>query len=137
MRHLRRLMVLFVTAGLGVALVAPPAGAKVLPFQMAVVGTEYQVGRPVNVIMYPDPANFLPAQHRLGIRWIKLRKLQQLLRLDRVRGRGVLLHQVGPREYRGSFKPKTSGHYVLFQGGSSPANQALGWPAPIVILVNP
>jgi hypothetical protein len=131
------LTVLLVVAGLSVVLVAPPAGAKVLPFDLEVTGSNYSVGQKVTVVVYPHPDNVLPASWSFGVRWGTVKTLRQVANLHRKKGKGVLMQQVGPHEYRGTFKLKVKGLHAVYERGTTPEQVANGYPAPILFVVKP
>lgn len=136
MKQLRRLVSVLVVASAGFVLLAPPAGAKVLPYQLTVVGSEHQVRQPVTVVMEPDPQNVLPPKFRFEVRWAKVRDNQTVATVASRRGNGILMRQVGPHEYRGTFKPKSAGLFVVFSRTGNPENETSGYPEPIPVRVS-
>jgi hypothetical protein len=136
-RNLRRILLVFVVSALGVVLVAPSAGAKVLPFGLEVTGSNYSVGQTVTVVMHTDPQNVLPQSFRFEVRWGTVKTLRQVAKLNRKRGKGVLMQQVGPNEYRGTFKLKAKGLHAVYQRGTTPERVGYGYPAPILFVVKP
>jgi hypothetical protein len=135
MKQLKRLRTLLVAAGIGIALVAPPADAKVLPYQLGVVDAAYFTGRPVTVLMETHPQNVLPPKFRFEVRWAKVRVGQTLEKAVRNVGNGVLMRQVGEHDYRGYFKPKTAGLFVVYGRTGGPGSGAEGYPEPIPVIV--
>ena len=135
MQQLKRIVSLLVVVGAGVVLSAVPAGAKILPYQLAVMGSVHQVRQPVTVAMYPDPQNVLPAKFRFEVRWAKVRDNETVANVPGRTGKGILMRQVGPHEYRGTFKPKSAGLFVVFSRTADPRNETVGYPDPIPLFV--
>ena len=77
MRRLARIIAVLSCAALGTVLLAPPADAKLLPYELLRdsprVGTVHE---PVAVVMRLDPQNVFPATIDFAIHWIKVRPHQ-------------------------------------------------------------
>ena len=136
MKHLKRIVCLLVAVGAAAVLIAPPVGAKILPYQLDVISSDHQVRQPVMVAMYPDPQNVLPEQFRFEVRWARVRSNQTVASVAGRRGKGILMRQVGPHEYRGTFKPKSAGLFVVFSRTADPRNETVGYPEPIPLFVH-
>jgi hypothetical protein len=118
-------------------LLASPADAKLLPYDLLRdsprVGPVHQ---PVAVVMKLDPQNVFPATIDFEIHWLKLRR-HQVARKAARRGPGnpIVMHQIGPKEYRGTFTPATPGRYVVYGQTAVYQPARTGYPKPIIVNV--
>jgi hypothetical protein len=139
MRRLARFLVVMVCIGVTTALVAPPAGAKLLPYQLRLDSPRVvQLGEPVAAVaavMQLDPQNVFPETIEFEIHWVKLRKHQPAVKGAR-RGPGnlIVMHQIGPKEYRGTFTPPAKGRYAVY-GRTALGGLRRGYPFPRVVHV--
>ena len=85
--------------------------------------------------METHPQNVLGPKFRFEVRWAKVRAGQTLEKAARKVGNGVLMRQVGEHEYRGYFKPKTAGLFVVYGRTGGPGSGAEGYPEPIPVIV--
>jgi hypothetical protein len=122
-----------VLATLGLVLGASPVGAKILPYDLEVVGRGHKAGQPVTVVMYPHPQNVLPESFGFEVRWAKVRAQETVASVARRRGKPVMMHRFASGEYRGTIRPRTAGLYAVY-GNMSDAD-APGYPKPIRVRV--
>jgi hypothetical protein len=135
MRKLARLLVIGVVTAASVVALAPAAGAKVLPYDYEIAGTRHRVNRPVTVVFTPHPQNVLPATFDFEVRWARVPAGRRLADVVRPRaGRKIVLRQVSPTEYQGTFTPKRTGLHAVF-GVMDIASPDAGYPGPLRVRV--
>jgi hypothetical protein len=135
-----------------VGVFAAPAGAKVLPYQLAVTPTTTVVGQPVTITMELDPQNALGEQFDFEIAIYRAKALgsngspeMDARPVERV----VMTRSSDERVYEGAFTPKHHGRYAVVGASGRPApatdvrcmpedsnTQWRCWPAPVPIEVS-
>jgi len=134
-----------------VGALATPAGAKVLPYQLAVSPTTTTVGRPIAITMELDPQNALGDRFDFEIAVYPSTSLTAAgwPRRGAVRGEAVVMAKTtGEHHYQGLFTPKRRGLYVVVGRSGRPAygtdpsclpedsnTQWRCWPAPVPVRV--
>ena len=78
----------FAVVVVGVVVAAEPAGAKVLPSDLAAVGRPHRAGAPVAVVFHPHPQNVRPQSFDWEVGWAKVRAGQTVAKAARKPGRG-------------------------------------------------
>jgi hypothetical protein len=137
MRRLTRVIALTTCFGLAGMLLAPPAEAKLLPYDLYLDSPRAgPVHQPVAVVMQLDPQNVFPATIEFEIHWLKLRRYQVARKAARrSTGNAIVMHQIGPKEYRGTFTPTTAGRYVVYGRTAVFQPPRSGYPKPIIVHV--